>query len=194
MDTGITTTTNDFDDDYTAFYTADYFHVGTDGDVENDREVAIVIRCQNLEDYTDIDRNTDVEVLVVPVAVNDRTWDSISSCCGMDDEHRTNRHAVMEGCVGYGAYAHITRFGMGVTMPHCKSLYTSLEKVAATDDYDTITEWIEAHGAEIAQACAGLIGFALDGPQNRIGETGWDWLMPLMYDDYDSPTMFLHRR
>lgn len=193
-DSGITATTNDFDTDYTVFYTADHFHVGTDGEPETDREVAIVIRCQSLEDYDDIDRNTDVEVLVVPVQVNDKTWADISSCCGMEDEHRTSRHAVMEGCVGYGAYAHITRFATGVSMPNCSSLYTSLGAVADTDDWDTITEWIAEHGEQIASTCAGLIGFALDGPQNRIGETGWDWLMPHMYDDYESDTMFLFRR
>lgn len=184
--TGISHFVNDFDDDYTAFYFADHFEVGTDGEPENQRQVAIVVRCQDLSDYDDIDRNTDVDVLVVPCAVNDKTWTNISEFQGIEDDYRNRREAVVEMCVSYGAYAHVTRFASGVRFGDVPTL----AEIAATDDRDAIEAWIAEHGATVASATAGLIGFALDGPQNRVGETGWDWLMPHMYDDYTSETLW----
>ena len=174
---------NAFDEDYTAFYVDPNFTVGTE---ENQRQVSFVIRMNDVTDYDGIERNTIVDCLVVPAKLNEYGYNQVAR--DYEGGDFDNPFMVAEACTSYGSYATVSSFAASISFDG-----TSLQAAIDTDDWDTIVAWIEAHGEKLARGVMCMIGFALDQRQNRIGETGWDWLMPLMYDDYTSDTMFIHR-
>ena len=178
------------DADFKAFYMSDRFEVGTTGEPEDQRQVAFVLKIDDVSDYEDFERKTAISVLVVPTTLTDRAFNELESSMGHEWVKRDDPESIVRACESYGMYAHANDFAMGITFAGPEK---SFKQVCEDDDYDEISEWIEAHGETIVSACAGMIGFALDRQQNRIGETGWDWIMPYMYDDYESETAVLRR-
>ena len=171
---------NEFDEDFTAYFFSEHYVVEPDEGTQH--PACVVFRLYDLEHYEDVERKTDVSVLVVPTVVTDSTWTKIeqgSNC------PRTPQ-AVAELAVGYGAYAHVTPFASRVASVS----FSSLAKVAERDDYDEISEWIRKNGQTVADMVFRFLGFALDQQQNMIGETGWDWFLQHVAPGYTSETLW----
>jgi hypothetical protein len=171
---------NEFDDDLTAFYARSDWKIGED---EERYRFGIAIRMLDLPAWAGDDANgqaTDVNVMVVPVDITDEAYATLQRSCG--DFPRDSIGAIMEACLSYGFSAHITR--MAASAAVTEGPHPSLDSIMGTDDYDLIADWIKAHGDKVATAASMLIGFALDAPQNLMGESGWDWIMPYMDSEW----------
>ena len=113
--------------------------------------------------------------LVAPGAVADKEIDSALSSYGYDrddlngegelrfSEKWTRDHFLVELVVGYGCKA-------------CASFEEVYSLEAVSEDESLLDSIFEA-AAKSAIPDLGLCGFVLDKAQNRIGSTGWDFIM-----------------
>lgn len=170
-------------DDYVVAFTADHFLIGVDD--EDRYPIAVLFKIDDVTDYSDFEVDNIVSVNVAPCTLTDKAFDTV--CSSMGPDIKREPLSIAYAADQYGFHAPIMPFAEGVSCvdglrDQCD--HANLKSVIQTDDYDTIKEWIDKYGDRVASAVAGLIGFALDRPVNRIGETGWDWLLPHMVENY----------
>jgi hypothetical protein len=117
----------------------------------------LVINMTDMDDYgaieTDRDPHYIVDIEVVcPYAVTKKTLKSAMDSCGPEDPKlRRDVLCKVQALVEYGRAAHVWQ--------------------ASGDDHDELFREAVKRLTKIR----GLLGFYMDQPQNRIGESGWSW-------------------
>ena len=123
-------------------------------------EFYLIIETTDMEDAGAVESDKDalfvVEIKAVsPMACAGDTLKQAASCCGngMDEEFLANPLWQAECLSTYGKAAHLWQ--------------------AAGDDEDQLI----AEAKKRLPKILALFGFYMDQQQNRMGDTGWDWIM-----------------
>jgi hypothetical protein len=171
-------------DDFVAYYFADSYRIGMDD--EHMTPVAVAISVIDMADATGEPDATEslVEVQIVPTRLHDKALRTVRVSIGIDVPS-DDIACVVEAARDYGYAANITEQAEGITLA---GQSVTIADLTQASDNDRAREWIREHGKALADGCMTLAGFFLDQPQNMIGETGWDWTLAHVFDDYASDT------